>query len=1259
MALPSDIKFYYSGGTANTSQDASLGGSISQTEVIPYSENIFSLADGEQCASGLVDYKCIYLKNISSSTSFYETKLTIESPQSNTPPQLSLGFYKINDVQRLTLSGTISGGGIFVEYVSADNTISETGLIGYSDINTFASNLQRELNNIAKIGGGVTCAVNTESAYSYITITFSGISGNKFHNLLRVVENNLTGSGISATFTKITDGGPVNQTASTIGKPTVAPSDIIFATSGATSEVGTLLPNEYIPIWIKRTVPKGTGIQDESGGILKITCYAFPYIVTPAATPTPCTPKSVATYKFNQSFAPVERNKPLLQPIDGSGINKFELDTAMSGQQYVYLYDGTSTTTRQGGFNLNTTGLIEYDNYSVEMIFSLTRPTPPPDIYRLYGQGGSSFGEGVGYAVSSPTQIGINPSWYKLSSKYYFHTSAIKNNGTLWTWGKNSYGELGDNTTIHRSSPVQTLAGGTDWIVTETGYQNSFGIKSDGTLWSWGRGALGVLGNNTSANVSSPVQVIGTDYVQISAGTQHAAAVKDDGTLWLWGSNTWGELGNNSSGTNLSSPIQTIAGGSDWILVKCGFDYTAAIKSDGTLWGWGNNQYGNLGDGSSTNRSSPVQTSVLGNNWSKIQLSNYHSAAIKTDGSLWLWGKNTYGELGDNTTVHRSNPQQTVAAGFDWDHVSMQGESTAIIKKNGSLWGMGYGLYYNLKNQNAANYSSPVQLSTFNNYKQVCMGNVGRLNLQTDYFKRKILDSQFRRSDQGLYVNQLGYLQIDDSTLGTTSLNDNQYYNIFISNHSSLSEVSVKVNGSYDLIATSTGLSLSNSNNPDHYLNFFLDDIQVPREYGAGKIAYMRLHNGSVCPPTGTPLPTSMATPTPTPSPTATPLPTISPTLTPAPTKTPVPTGTPPPTPAPFSLNMVGENSSGQLGDGTTVSKSSPVQISNSFDWAAISCGVGFTGALKNNGELYTWGANLVGQLGNNTRLDSNMPTQIMTDKIFRNIFCGNFNSVAITNDGRLWMWGSNFNGHLGDNTRNARSSPVQTIAGGTTWVQASCSLTNSAGVKRDGTLWIWGENFSGNLGINAGLSYTGPAVLSVSSPVQTIAGGTNWSSVNCGGGFVVATKKDGTLWTWGAGTFGQLGNGSATHKSSPVQTYYATNNWTSASAGQNHAAGIKSDGTLWLWGSNAYGQLGTNTIISSSQPLQTISGGTTWSQVSCGFYTTAALKSDGTLWVWGQNKFGQLGINSKDHRSSPTQMLIYGTNWSKVSAGWSTIGAL
>jgi alpha-tubulin suppressor-like RCC1 family protein len=190
----------------------------------------------------------------------------------------------------------------------------------------------------------------------------------------------------------------------------------------------------------------------------------------------------------------------------------------------------------------------------------------------------------------------------------------------------------------------------------------------------------------------------------------------------------------------------------------------------------------------------------------------------------------------------------------------------------------------------------------------------------------------------------------------------------------------------------------------------------------------------------------------------------------------------------------------------------------------------------------------------------------------------------------------------------------------------------------------MWGWNFEGGLG-------TANRTDS-SSPVQTFAGGTNWKQVFCGGYHTAAIKMDGTLWMWGRNTEGELGTNNTTSYSIPVQTVSAGTNWKQVACGQFHTGAIKTDGTLWMWGNNSSGELGVNNVTARSSPVQTVSGGTNWKQVDCGYSHTGAIKTDGTLWMWGYNSYGQLGINDVTWRSSPIQTVAGGTNWKQVAAG-------
>ena len=341
-----------------------------------------------------------------------------------------------------------------------------------------------------------------------------------------------------------------------------------------------------------------------------------------------------------------------------------------------------------------------------------------------------------------------------------------------------------------------------------------------------------------------------------------------------------------------------------------------------------------------------------------------------------------------------------------------------------------------------------------------------------------------------------------------------------------------------------------------------------------------------------------------------------------------------------------GYNVSGSLGDNTITHRSSPIQtIAGGTNWKSVAGGNYSTIAIKTDGTLWNWGYNVFGQLGINTTSDKSSPVQTVAGGTnWRSAACGNYFTAAIKTDGTLWIWGYNFWGQLGNNTFNNISSPIQTVAGGTNWRSAACGNYFTAAIKTDGTLWTWGQNTDGQLGNNT--------VVSTISPIQTIAGGTNWKQVACGAFFTTAIKTDGTLWTWGQDTYGQLGDNALIKKSSPVQTIAGGTNWKSVACGYHHTAAIKTDGTLWAWGKNTDGQLGDNTRVHKSSPVQTIAGGTNWKSVSAGYESTAAIKTDGTLWTWGGNSRGQLGDSTTAHKSSPVQTIAGGTNWKSAGSG-------
>lgn len=342
-----------------------------------------------------------------------------------------------------------------------------------------------------------------------------------------------------------------------------------------------------------------------------------------------------------------------------------------------------------------------------------------------------------------------------------------------------------------------------------------------------------------------------------------------------------------------------------------------------------------------------------------------------------------------------------------------------------------------------------------------------------------------------------------------------------------------------------------------------------------------------------------------------------------------------------------GNNAFGGIGDNTNLQRSSPVQVVGlATNWRQTSTGNYGAGGIKTDGTLWMWGTGYWGTLGNGATATIYSPVQTISGGTeWKCLAAGRIQTWALKKDGTLWGWGWNLCGNLGNNSTNHASSPIQTIAGGTNWRIPIAMSSSAGGIKSDGTFWLWGANTSGQVGDES--------TIVRSSPVQTIAGGSNWKSAATDAyNHMVAMKNDGTLWAWGRGDEGQLGDGTTISKSSPVQTITGGTGWKTPSAGICHSVALKTDGTLWTWGQGNYGMLGNNATTNVSSPIQTISGGTNWRIGIGGRCTAAGIKTDGTLWVWGRNQVGQLGNNNTLHISSPVQTIAGGTNWRWVAPG-------
>ena len=355
-----------------------------------------------------------------------------------------------------------------------------------------------------------------------------------------------------------------------------------------------------------------------------------------------------------------------------------------------------------------------------------------------YGWGGNQYGEtgqGTGGDTGAPYYSaitytspmlwsGTNSNWTTLSSQISCGVG-IKTDNTLWGWGNNNQGMLGLGNTTQYSSPVQVGAL-TNWSSASVGVAHIIAIKTDGTLWTCGYNVYGTLGQGDVISRSSPVQVGAlTTWSKVSAGEYHSLAIKTDGTLWSWGLNRDGQLGQNDI-VHRSSPVQ-VGALTTWSKVGSGHTHSLAVKTDGTLWSWGFNDYGQLGQGDIVHRSTPVQVGAL-TNWSTVSKTiGSISMAIKTDGTLWSLGFNTYGTLGQNDIVHRSSPVQ-VGALTNWSLANIGSAAAAAIKTDGTLWAWGLNNGANsygggvLGQFDTVHRSSPIQIGSHTAWNSLAVG---------------------------------------------------------------------------------------------------------------------------------------------------------------------------------------------------------------------------------------------------------------------------------------------------------------------------------------------------------------------------------------------------------------------------------------------------------------------------------------------------------------------------------------------------------
>ena len=845
-----------------------------------------------------------------------------------------------------------------------------------------------------------------------------------------------------------------------------------------------------------------------------------------------------------------------------------------------------------------------------------------------------------------------------------YHSFGLTSDGRIYAWGRNTSGELGIGTTLARSNvPIAVKTTGTPMdgkVVKQVEgggrYEGSHSIAlaSDGTVYTWGLNQYGQLGNNTTTNSRSPiaVQVAGTPLagktiVQIAAGADHSLALDSDGALYAWGSNAYGQLGNGTT-TNSSVPVAVkIAGtplaGKTIVQIAAGANHNMVLTSDGAVYTWGWNYHGQLGNNTKTNSNTivavqTISTPIAGKKIVKIAAGQGHSLALTDDGMVYAWGRNDTGQLGNNATTDAMLPVAVTVTGTPMSN------KTIVEIASGARHSL------------AIDSSGKVYAWGHNGSGQ--LGNNSTVNALTPVAGQAPADKNIIQvsgsgwsgaSSLALASNGAVYSwgRNFDGQLGDGTNNDSSVPVIttinLVDTPSTPTHVMAKPGDTTAIISWQAPIVSGGQNITGYVLQYQAVGSSSWTTINVAAAATSHTITGLTNDQTyRIRLAAKITAGTGDFSNVVLVTPHAKPTITNvSPAIGPVAGGQ--------NVTITGTNF---MPKGKKI-----VQTAN---------GNGYSLALSADGTVYTWGRNEYGQLGNGvTATNSPVPVAVKTagtpmeGKTIVQISAKVWYALALASDGTVYSWGFNSWGQLGSGTSgtaNNASAPVAVKTAGTpmegkTIVQVAAGATHSLALATDGTIYAWGKNEYGQLGNDSTTNSPVPvAVKTAGTPMD----GKTIIQIHAGYEHSLALASDGTVYAWGRNNSGQLGKNDATdtHIPAAVQTLgtpMAGKVIVQLAAGNSQSMALASDGTVYTWGWNQYGQLGNGTTTNSRIPIAIVTTGTPLagkiiSQIAAGNAHALAMTDDGTVYTWGWNQYGQLGNNSTINSSLPVIVKTTGT---------------